>query len=75
MERGIENKNLSLEKTVLIMWAQICGIIAWIVQKMTSKKIICKIRTSRGEIFALRNLRPDLHIFLDNIELRIENNN
>ena len=28
MEPKIENKNLSLEKTVLIMWAQRCGITA-----------------------------------------------
>ena len=40
-----ENKNSSLEKTVWIMLAQICGIIALIVHKMTLKKIICKIRT------------------------------
>ena len=57
------------------MWAQICGIIAIIVHKMTSKKIIYKIGTSRGKIFALRNLRRNLHMFLDNIRLRIENNN
>ena len=42
---------------------------------MTLKKIICKIGTLRGYIFALRNLRRDLHMFLDNIKLRIENNN
>ena len=40
---------------------------------MTSKKIICKIRTSRGLIFTLRNLRRDLHMFLDDIKLGKEN--
>ena len=57
------------------MWAQICGIIALIVHKMPSKKIIYKFWTSRGQIFALRNLRQNIHMFLDNIEQRIENNN
>ena len=28
MEPRTENKNSSLEKTIYIMWAQICGIIA-----------------------------------------------
>ena len=57
------------------MLAQICGVIVQIVHKMTSKFFCCKIWTSRGEIFALRNLQRDLHMLLDNIELRIENNN
>ena len=48
MEPRTENKNSSLEKTVLIMWAQICEIIAYIVDKMTLKKIIFKIGASRG---------------------------
>ena len=48
MKPRTKNKNLSLEKTVLIMWAQICGIIAYIVHKMTLKKIISKIGTLRG---------------------------
>ena len=34
MEPRTENKNLRLEKTVLIMWAQTSGKIAQIVQKM-----------------------------------------
>ena len=48
MEPRTENKSSSLEKTVLITWAQIYWIIALIVHKMTLKKIICKIGTSRG---------------------------
>ena len=59
MEPRTQNKNSSLEKTVLIMWAQIRGNIASIVHKF----------------FALRNLRRDLHMFLGNVKLRIENNN
>jgi hypothetical protein len=38
MEPRTENKKSSLENTVLIMWAQICGIFALIVHKMTYKK-------------------------------------
>ena len=48
MDSKTENKNSSLEMTVLIMWAQICGIITKMVHKMTLKKIICKIGTTRG---------------------------
>ena len=48
MEPRTENKNLSLEKTVLIIWDQICGITFEIVHEMTLKILICKIGTSSG---------------------------
>ena len=48
MEPRTENKKSSLEKTVLIMRAQICRIISEIIHDMTLKKIFCKIGTSRG---------------------------
>ena len=48
MEPRTENKKFRFRKPVLIIWAQICGIIAYIVHKMTLKKIICKIGTLRG---------------------------
>ena len=50
MEPSTENKNSSLEKTVLIIWTQICGKIAEIVHKMTLKKIIVKFRPQGGKL-------------------------
>ena len=44
MEPRTENKKSSLEKTVLIMWTQICGIIALTVHKITSKKLFVRFR-------------------------------
>ena len=70
-----ENKNASLGKTVLIMWAYICGISVLIVHKMTSEINNLWNQDLKGENFALRNVWHNLHMFLDNIELRIENDN
>ena len=52
MEPRTENKNSSLETTVLIMWAQICGIIATIVHKTTLKKLFVKLGPQGGKFFS-----------------------
>ena len=72
MEPRTENKYSSLEKTVLIIWAQICGQNCPNCPQSDIKKFK-KIRTSMGYFFALCNLRRNLYMFLDYIELRIEN--
>ena len=48
MERRTENKNSSLEKTVLVIWAQICEKIATLSIKC-HKKIFVKLGTQGGK--------------------------
>ena len=43
--------------------------------KLHLTKNICKILTLRGLIFALPNMRLNLHMFQNNIELGLENKN
>ena len=62
MEPRTENKKSSLDKNCFDNEGSDMWKIPLIVHKITSKIIIC-------------NLRRDLHMFLDNIELRIENKN
>ena len=71
MEPRTENKNSSLENTVVIMWAQICGII---VNKKKSF-FFCKLGP-QGGIFLQYVICDAIYTyFFVNIKLRPEKNN
>ena len=63
MEPRTENKNSSLVKTVMIIWAQIC---------MKLPKNNLQNSDLKGVKFCVTQFGRDLHMFLDIIELRIE---
>ena len=62
-------------RTVMVTWSQMYGKMAYIICKITFEKIFLKFGLQGSIFWPLHNLWSHLHMFLDILELRVENKN